>query len=114
MKVVIMPNLTREHAYETMMKLCMMLDKINIEYYFLSETVSDISVPDEKVISQNELKDIDILIAIGGDGTMIRTAQVALPLNIPILGINAGRLAYLVGLESDELHLLKNLLTGDY
>ena len=114
MKVVIMPNLTREHAYETMNNLCMMLDKINIEYYFLSETVSDISVPDEKVVSQNELKDIDILIAIGGDGTMIRSAQVALPLNIPILGINAGRLAYLVGLESDELHLLKNLLTGDY
>lgn len=114
MKFVIMPNLTREHAYETMMSLCMMLDKINIEYCFLSESVSEISVPEEKCISQNDLKDVDILIAIGGDGTMIRAAQVALPLNIPILGINAGKLAYLVGLESDELYLLKNLLTGNY
>lgn len=114
MKVVISPNLTREYAYETMMNLCTMLDSIGIEYCFFKETVSEISLPAEKIVSQNELNDVDILIAIGGDGTMIRASQVALPLNIPILGINAGRLAYLVGLESDELHLLKNLLKGDY
>lgn len=115
MKVVIMPNLTRDHAYETMVKLCEALDKLNITYFFLSETASDISLPEEKIISQNELKgNIDILIAIGGDGTMIRTAQVALPLNIPILGINAGKLAYLMGLESDEIELLGKLLTDDY
>ena len=115
MKVTIMPNLTRDHAYETMVKLCKMLDNLDITYYFLPETATEIPLPAEKILSQNELTDnIDVLIAIGGDGTMIRAAHVALPLNIPILGINAGRLAYLMGLESDEMALLDKLLTGDY
>lgn len=115
MKVAIMPNLTRDHAYETMVKLCEALDNLNITYFFLPETDTDVSLPTEKIISPNELNDfIDMLIAIGGDGTMIRSAQIALPLNIPILGINAGRLAYLMSLESDEMSLLDKLLTGDY
>ncbi len=114
MKVAIMPNLTREHAYETMLNLCKTLDNLNIEYYFLHDADLGISLPEERIIPLKMLKDMDILIAIGGDGTMIRAAQIVLPLNIPILGINAGRLAYLVGLESDELQLLDKLLTGSY
>lgn len=115
MKVAIMPNLTRDHAYETMDNLCKALDNLDITYFFLQETASEISLSEEKIISQSELKDnVDFLIAIGGDGTMIRAAQIALPLNLPILGINAGRLAYLMGLESDEMELLDKLLTGDY
>ncbi len=56
----------------------------------------------------------DILIVLGGDGTILEAARRATPKGIPILGVNLGRLGYMAELELNELELLKNLFTGDY
>ncbi len=115
MNVAIIPNLTRENAYETTVKLCETLNRLDITYAFLEQADIGVFFPGNKIVSEKDLKKyVDILIPIGGDGTMINAAQLALPLDIPILGINAGKLAYLMGLEADELNLLENLLTDDY
>lgn len=115
MKVVIMPNLTRKYAYETMMKLCESLDILNIDYAFLPEDDSVNEFPDGKIITAQELPyNADVLITIGGDGTMIRAAMSVLDYEIPLLGINAGNLAYLMGLEADEMILLNKLISEDY
>jgi NAD+ kinase len=115
MKVALMPNFTRDTAYETTVKLCNALEKLHISYSFLSE---DNGIPEEfadKVISTDELSEYaDVLIAIGGDGTMIRAAGIVLPYEIPVLGINAGNLAYLMDLETDEMRLLNKLITNQY
>ena len=54
------------------------------------------------------------LIAVGGDGTILKAARMALPHRKPVLGVNAGRLGFLAGLERHELHLLPKLAAGDY
>ena len=115
MNIVIIPNLTRENTYETTLKLCETLDSLGFSYALLNQDkISDI-FPESEIISVNELKSYaDILMPVGGDGTMINAAQYALPLNIPILGVNAGKLAYLMGLEANETGLLSKLLTNDY
>lgn len=56
----------------------------------------------------------DAAIAIGGDGTTLSVAKKAAFLKKPVLGINAGRLGFMSGLERDELHLLKKLIEKDY
>jgi len=60
------------------------------------------------------LENCDALIAIGGDGTILNAARLALPHNKPVLGINAGRLGFLAGLERRELELLPRLAVDDY
>ncbi len=111
MKVTLMPNLTRKNAYDLMLKLCSALDKLGINYDCFGDFSSyDVNFPTVSLLSD----DTDVLFAIGGDGTMIRAAKAALTYNIPILGINAGHLAFLMGLETDEIKLLNKLLTGDY
>jgi len=56
----------------------------------------------------------DIAVAIGGDGTTLDVAKKASLLSKKILGINAGRLGFMSGLEKDELELLKNVVSGSY
>ncbi len=53
-------------------------------------------------------------ILIGGDGTIIHTAKKAALHGLPVLGINAGRIGYLAGLERDDLNQLERLVTRDY
>lgn len=56
----------------------------------------------------------DIAVAIGGDGTTLNVAKKASLKNKPVLGINAGRLGFMSGIERDELNLIENLVSGNY
>jgi NAD+ kinase len=44
----------------------------------------------------------DLIVAIGGDGTILRSAHVAAPLGIPILGVNLGRVGFMSEIEADD------------
>lgn len=56
----------------------------------------------------------DVIVTLGGDGTIIHTAKRAACLNRPVLGINCGRLGFMAGLEADELNQLSALIQGQY
>jgi NAD+ kinase len=61
------------------------------------------------------VKQADVVVAMGGDGTLLRTAEVVHPQNTPILGVNLGRLGFLSGAEPRELDEgFERLLSGDY
>jgi len=61
-----------------------------------------------------DLEACGALIAVGGDGTILSAARMTLPLALPVLGVNAGRMGFLAGLERHELHLLPRLASGAY
>jgi NAD+ kinase len=63
---------------------------------------------------EDAIKECDIIIAIGGDGSIIHAAKSAAINNKPLLGINAGNLAFMAGIENNELSLLKNLNDKNY
>jgi NAD+ kinase len=54
--------------------------------------------------------DIDILISLGGDGTMLDAVTLVKQKNIPILGINFGRLGFLASISRNELSLAVDAL----
>ncbi len=60
------------------------------------------------------LDDCDAAIAIGGDGTMFHLARALMERDIPILGINSGRLGFLAQLEAGDLSALEKLKTNDF
>lgn len=111
-KVGIVPNLTREKAESVTYAVTDMLRQLNIEYIFEPDT--KMCFGDRFTYSENLYKDADIIIAIGGDGSFIHTAKQCAIAGRPVLCINAGNLAFLAGLEANELELLKSLLNGNY
>lgn len=61
-----------------------------------------------------ELKSGDLLIAFGGDGTILHLARSASMRQVPLLGVNLGSLGFMSELEVGEMHLLKNLANGQF
>ncbi|AKG53953.1 NAD kinase [Dehalogenimonas sp. WBC-2] len=56
----------------------------------------------------------DLIITTGGDGTILRAAQAVLPLDIPIISVNLGKLGFMTELPSAEaLGLLPKILAGE-
>lgn len=57
----------------------------------------------------------DLMIAIGGDGTMLRAARLINRANLPLLGVNRGRRGFLADLSPDELEQkMSDILDGEY
>ena len=60
------------------------------------------SIYDEALRKRVKAGDFDLLIALGGDGTMLRAGHLCAASNVPILGINMGRLGFLIQVERGE------------
>ena len=57
----------------------------------------------------------DLLIVLGGDGTMLRAGHISAPFNLQILGINLGHYGFLTEIQEDEWqNALQRVLKGDY
>lgn len=111
MKVAVLPNLDKRGSAETVERLGNFLKNEGIEA-FIPENICS---PNFKGLPEDELyKSADIVIVIGGDGTIIRYAKRAALDDKPVLGINAGRVGFLANVEQNELHLLSKLKNGGY
>lgn len=115
LKVGIIPNFTREKALDVTKNTILELEKLNIDYYFdiNSKTNFPLDVNDSHFIDKI-YEIVDVIIAIGGDGSFIHTAKETAVHKKPVLCINAGNLAFLAGLEGNELSLLEKLISGDF
>ena len=111
MVVAVIPNLDKRGAAEVVEKLGVILKKENITAYLPDSICATdfLHAPEEELYSL-----ADIIITIGGDGTIIRYAKRAARDNKPVLGINAGRMGYLANLEQNELGLVSKLKTKEY
>lgn len=69
----------------------------------------------ESDVIKSRLPDVDLLITLGGDGTMLRAARLGAAFNVPMLGVKMGRLGFLAEIfPQDWPSPLEKLLDGDY
>ncbi len=111
MTVGVLPNLDKNGAAATVENMGKIFARENIKAYL----PDSICATGYEHIPENEIYDkADVIITVGGDGTIIRYAKLAALKNKPVLGINAGRVGFLANMEPNELELLTKLKTGDY
>ena len=66
------------------------------------------------VQSEKLYRSCELVVVLGGDGTILESARRASPLEIPIIGINLGRVGYMAEIEVGEIESLKRIVSGDY
>lgn len=112
MKIYLVPNFIKEKTKYVFKKCTEILLNLSCELIVSDQTIlSD----DYIYMKENDaFYNCDIVIVIGGDGTIIHTAKKASVYNKAVLGINCGKVGFLAGLEIDNLSRLNCLIEGDY
>lgn len=79
---------------------------------FFNQFYCTVNIPEKYSTfnSSEDLEDIDYIISLGGDGTLLDTVTFVQDKGIPVLGINYGRLGFLASIGKDELHTAVNAL----
>lgn len=113
MRIGIFANHNKAGAVETSQNVISLIEKFGGSGFLFPDSAKggEIAGNTAREIIENS----DALIVLGGDGTIIRLAKIAALYDLPILGINLGRLGFLSEVEKNDLEdPIKKLLTGDY
>jgi len=66
-------------------------------------------------VNHDDINDINYMFSIGGDGTLLKTITFVRDKNIPILGINTGRLGFLTSITTEEINVaIEDILKGNF
>ncbi len=104
--VCVLPNKEKQKALEAADGIC----KKIAEWGF---SVQLSAIPENEAEAQH-LKDADYLVVLGGDGSIIQVARATLEYNIPIIGINYGKIGYMAVLKSEGIDGLRDILLGNH
>jgi NAD+ kinase len=98
---------------EPMISLARHLTKAGIEVFASDEM--ELDLPVTRVTESSLAAQVDLVIAIGGDGTMLYAGNLTLDSDVPLLGINRGRLGFLADVSPDQmLASVDQILSGKY
>ncbi|MEO0093764.1 MAG: NAD(+)/NADH kinase [candidate division WOR-3 bacterium] len=115
MKITIIANLKKESALKTISQIINYLEIKGIEPLLEVETAELLKCRHQGITDEALIDSAELVIALGGDGTLLRAARMVGPKAKPILGINLGGLGFLTEFSSDQFReALDDFLTGNY
>ncbi|CAB5239808.1 unannotated protein [freshwater metagenome] len=94
-------NPSRDEAVSAAHELSKFLMKNNFALY----TISDLEIEGVTNRSIESLEEVEVVVVLGGDGTILRGAEVARIRNIPLLGVNLGRVGFMA--EVDKFSIVE-------
>ena len=100
-------NPTRPQAVEAANKLAKDFRSAGFALY----TISDIAIDGVTNCNVDELPELEVGVVLGGDGTMLRAAEVTRNHQIPLLGVNLGHVGFLAEVEKLSLDVVVNAIT---
>ena len=118
MKIILAPNPYRDKQFQTALQAKKILEECGcVTRMCLPFDVDrDFELPRTIRFTdiRTEIRDADMLICFGGDGTILHTSKIATQHNLPVLGVNIGTMGFIAELESGELELLRKLPKKEY
>lgn len=115
MRVLIIPNLEKAHTSVYTFRACRELLQGGVQVLMEDKFRPVFKIDGVEYLAFDAaLVSCDILLAIGGDGTILHSAKRGMFYDKLTLGINAGRLGFLAQIEQDEFDKLRLLTAGEY
>ena len=116
MKVAVIVNQSKSEAVKFAPVLMKKLFSLNMEILLLDEKKNNSMGESIRYFSDRDkiIRECDVVITVGGDGTIIHTAKYCMEYDKPLLGINFGRVGFVATMEKDEIDTLSKLLTNEY
>lgn len=113
-RIAIDPNLSKPGCDAAVRKLCAWLSERGLNVVVPPHVLPH--PPGVRVVERVDLaKESDLVIVLGGDGTLLSTARRVYPRRVPILGVNFGGLGFLTDVTiEDMIPSLERVLAGDY
>ena len=117
-KIILTPNPYRDKNFNTVRQAMKILQDSGLEVRLCLpfEVDRSFDLPKDLRFARldREIGSADMVICLGGDGTILHMAKAATRHGIPILGINIGTMGFMAELEAGELDALSRIATGDY
>ncbi len=116
LNIAIFPNFQKPNALPCAKKVCERLHAFGAQIYMDESYAAEFSKQTyiHYGVFSSLVYSMDIVIAIGGDGTILRCAKQMIASKALLLGINTGHLGFMASLEADQLDELGRLFREDY
>ena len=118
MKIILTPNPYRDKQFRIVEQAKSILESegVTVRVCLPFEIDRSYVLPPQLHFSdlKKEIRDAQMLICFGGDGTILHASKFATANHIPILGVNIGTMGFIAELESGELELLRRIPKGEY
>lgn len=123
-EVLLMVHPDREATGEAAREVSARFAKAGIRIRVIEHDVCALINPDEHGVGatctvvdpdDNPAEGVELVFVLGGDGTLLRAAELARPAGVPVLGVNLGRVGFLAEADSDALaDTVQRVVDGDY
>ena len=123
-EVLLMVHPDREATGEAAREVSARFAKAGIRIRVIDADVCALINPDEHGVGSrctvvaaddNPADGVELVFVLGGDGTLLRAAELARPAGVPVLGVNLGRVGFLAEADSDALaDTVQRVVDGDY
>jgi len=121
MLIGIIANITKENVFGVVSSFIKELKRNKLEYLLTKTLMEDkdniiIEIDEDFLRDDKEIYEkSDLIISIGGDGTMLTTAYHALSYDKPVLGLNLGKLGFLAEVDISQMDIIiKDIKEGNY
>ncbi|MEO6715023.1 MAG: NAD(+)/NADH kinase, partial [Mycobacteriales bacterium] len=107
----------RDDAVKAAHHVAELLRAAGVGVRLLASEQDALGIPDSTVVDPDgdPAAGAEMVIVLGGDGTLLRAAEVARPAAVPVVGINLGHVGFLAEAEPDRLEAtIDHVLRGDY
>ncbi len=114
-RILVLPNPVKQPAMKLAIGLVETLQRHEFEIVLENNIAAQLNLPSFGVSDELLWDGIELVLVLGGDGSMLNAARRIYPRQIPILGINLGQLGFLTRIESHKIEAaLKAIRTGQY
>jgi len=114
--VLLLAHTGRQKTADAARRVVRRLQAAEVQVRVLSEEAEDIGLIGVEVCSAKDAAaDVELVLVLGGDGTILRAAELSRDAGVPLLGVNLGRVGFLAEAESQDLdQTIERVLAQEY